>query len=297
MDGSQLLNFHPRKQRTIAATATVEGFGYWSGYDVRVEFRSADQDTGIVFVRSDLDGHPRMVASLANRQESPLRTSLRCGGVGVEMIEHIMAALAGLRIDNCEVWVDQAEMPGCDGSSSPFVEALANAGIVEQDAERACLTICQPIRLGSETSWIEVVPHATQHARYAYDLDYGDGPIGRQSLELDLVPDVFVRELAPSRTFVRKEEADMLRERGLGLRATYADLLVFDADGPVENTLRFPDECVRHKLLDMVGDMALAQCDVIGRFRAFRSGHRLNAALLREVLAQHRISQARRRCA
>ena len=297
MDGEHLLNPLARNQHTIAATASVEGFGYWSGYDVRVEFRPAEENAGIVFVRSDLDGCPRIVASVSSRQESPLRTTLRCGGAGVDMIEHIMAALVGLQVDNCEVWVDQAEMPGCDGSSLPFVEALLGAGIVEQSAERACLVVRQSIRLGNDESWIEVTPHATGTARFGYDLDYGDGPIGRQSLEVDLTPEMFVSELAPSRTFVREEEAEALRSQGLGRRATYRDLLVFGPDGPLENQLRFSDECVRHKILDMVGDIALAQCDVIGRFRAYRSGHRLNAALLSELLVRHESSQPRRRCA
>ena len=283
-----------RNQRTIASAATVEGFGYWSGYDISVEFRPADVNTGIVFVRRDLEGCPRIVASIANRQESPLRTTLRCGGVGVDMIEHIMAATAGLKVDNCEVWVDQAEMPGCDGSSLPFVEALLGAGIVEQSCARACLVVREPFRLGTDESWIEVSPNALGQTVFAYELDYGDGPIGHQSFEISLHAETFVTDLAPSRTFVRKEEADALQAQGLGRRASCQDLLVFGPDGPIDNELRFPDECVRHKILDIVGDMALAGCDVIGQFTAYRSGHRLNGELLHAILAQHQSSQAKR---
>ena len=113
-----------RKQQTIAATAVVKGVGYWSSRDVRVEFRPADPDTGLVFVRDDLPGCPRIPATIAHRTDCPLRTNLRAGQAGVDMVEHVMAALAGMQIDNCEIRVNQAEMPGCDGSSLPFVTAL-----------------------------------------------------------------------------------------------------------------------------------------------------------------------------
>ena len=109
--------FTPRKQRTLAGTAVVEGFGYWSSRDVRLEFRPAPVDTGIVFVRKDLDGSPRIPADVAHRVEVPRRTTLQCGEARVDMVEHVMAALAGLQIDNCEVWTNEPEMPGCDGSS------------------------------------------------------------------------------------------------------------------------------------------------------------------------------------
>ena len=125
-----------RHQRTIAAPATMQGVGYWTGRDVRVEFRPAPADTGIVFVRADLEGCPRIPATVEQRVETPRRTVLRCGNATVDMVEHIMAALAGLQVDNCELWVDQPEMPGCDGSSLPFVEVLRTAGIVEQTALR-----------------------------------------------------------------------------------------------------------------------------------------------------------------
>ena len=128
--------YSTRKQRTLIAPVMIEGVGYWSGRDVKVEFRPAPADTGIVFVRRDLPGSPRIAAGIENRRETPLRTTLRAGNVNVEMIEHIMSALAGMQIDNCEIRVDQQEMPGMDGSSLPFVEAFQAAGIVEQEAVR-----------------------------------------------------------------------------------------------------------------------------------------------------------------
>lgn len=123
-----------RTQRTIARAVSLNGFGFWSGRDVQLEFRPARADAGIVFVRHDLPEPVRIPATVAHRLESPRRTTLRLGAASVEMVEHVMAALAGLQIDNCEVWVDEAEMPGFDGSSLPFVEALDSAGVVEQSA-------------------------------------------------------------------------------------------------------------------------------------------------------------------
>jgi UDP-3-O-[3-hydroxymyristoyl] N-acetylglucosamine deacetylase len=288
-----------RNQRTIAATAAVEGIGYWSGQDVRIEFRPAEAHTGTVFVRSDLPGRPRIPAVVANRVEMPLRTKLRCGETEVEMIEHIMAALAGLRIDNCEVWVDQPEMPGCDGSALPFVKALQKAGTVEQNAPQAVLVIRRPLRIGGEDSWIEARPGPQGQTIVKYELDYGcTSPIGRQSLEILLSPRFFHKSLAPSRTFILEREAEGLRARGLAPRATCRDLLVFGSHGPIDNELRFPDECVRHKIVDMVGDLALAGCDFQGRFIAYRSGHRLNGELVRAILAQERADEGGlKRCA
>jgi UDP-3-O-[3-hydroxymyristoyl] N-acetylglucosamine deacetylase len=285
-----------RNQRTIAAAIAVEGIGYWSGHDVRVEFRPAEEHSGIAFVRSDLPGCPRIAASVANRVEMPLRTVLRSGEAVVEMVEHIMASLAGMQIDNCEVWVNQPEMPGCDGSCLPFVEALQEAGAIEQHALRPVRAIRQPVRIGTEESWIEARPGPPGKTLLQYELDYGSGsPIGRQSLEILLNPRYFRFNLAPSRTFLLEREAAAIQDQGLGLRATFRDLLIFAADGPINNPLRFPDECVRHKISDMIGDLALAGCDLVGRFVAYRSGHRLNAELVRAITEEE--TKAWKRCA
>ncbi|MGQ9576243.1 MAG: UDP-3-O-acyl-N-acetylglucosamine deacetylase [Thermoguttaceae bacterium] len=276
-----------RKQQTIGRVATVAGFGYWSGRDVTLEFRPADPNTGIVFVRRDLAGCPRIPATIAHRVPAPRRTSLSFMGARVDMVEHVLAALAGLQIDNCEVWADEAEMPGCDGSALPLVLALEGAGIEQQNALRPRRRLRGVVRLRDGDCWIEARPIRPPSTVLCYRLDYGlESPIGRQTFELALTPESFRRELAPSRTFMLKAEAEWLRAQGLGQRATARDLLVFDDDGPIDNSPRFPDECARHKLLDMVGDLALAGCDLVGRFTASKSGHRLNAQLVRIVLAR-----------
>jgi UDP-3-O-acyl N-acetylglucosamine deacetylase len=277
----------PRRQHTLAQAAVVEGFGYWSGRDVRVEFRPAAVDTGITFVRGDLARPARIRALVSNRVETPRRTTLRFGGASVEMVEHIMAALGGLCIDNCEICVSAPEMPGLDGSSLPYVEALTAAGLVEQAAARPTLFVREVTRLGNEESWVEARPSTSGGLTLKFHLDYGPGnAIGRQTLTLPVTPDSFRRELAPSRTFMLKAEADWLLAQGLGRRASLKDLLVFDSEGPIDNELRFRDECVRHKALDLVGDLALAGCDLAAHIIAYRSGHRLNAELVRALLTE-----------
>lgn len=286
-----------RKQRTIGGVAAVEGAGYWSGRDVQVEFRPGDEDTGIVFVRRDLPGHPRVPALAVHRADMPLRSNLQCDGVRVEMVEHVVASLAGLKIDNCEVWVDQPEMPGLDGSSREFVEALDTAGEVEQDASRPCLAVGETFRASRDDAWIELRPSHDGNLWIDYTLDFGPGPIGHQRLCLALSPEAFRRELASCRTFLMQAEADQLRARGLGTHVKFEDLLVFGPDGPIDNELRFEDECVRHKVLDLVGDLALAGLDLVGSVIASRSGHYLNAKILQTFLAKSQTVGRQRRCA
>jgi UDP-3-O-acyl N-acetylglucosamine deacetylase len=279
----------------------VEGFGFWSGRDVRVEFRPAAEDTGVVFMRGDASAPAsavRIPALVEYRTETPRRTALVHRGARVEMVEHILAALAGLRIDNCEVWVNEPEMPGCDGSSLAFVEALEAAGVTTQQSVRSTLAVREVVRLGDDESWIQAGPAPTPGLFVHFRIAYPTHPsIGRQTIRLGITPESFRTEIAPSRTFLLREEAEWLRSQGLAKRATTADALVFDADGPIENETRFDDECVRHKVLDLVGDLALAGCDVHGQIVAHRSGHRLNAELARVLLTEAEKIQPWRRCA
>ncbi|HBO46013.1 MAG TPA: UDP-3-O-[3-hydroxymyristoyl] N-acetylglucosamine deacetylase [Planctomycetaceae bacterium] len=286
-----------RNQRTIRETVAVEGFGYWSGRDIRVEFRPAEANTGIVFVRGDLPDRPRIPARVAHRTDMPLRSNLQYGGARVEMIEHIMATFSGMQIDNCEVWVDEEEMPGCDGSCLAFVEALQSTEIVSQDAPRRRLAIHETVRASRGDAWIELRPGDGDGLVLDYRLDFGPGPIGRQQLSLTMTPETFLRELAPCRTFLMQAEADQLRAHGLGRRVGFSDLLVFGHDGPIDNSLRFDDECVRHKVLDLIGDLALADCDLAGSAVAARSGHYLNAKVLQALLTQSESNGRFRRCA
>ena len=244
-----------RQQRTVAQTAIVEGFGFWNSRDVRIEFHPASPNSGIVFLREDHDPPRRIEAAIEHRVEVPRRTNLTNDTTHVEMIEHVMAALAGLRIDNCEVRVSGPEMPGTDGSSLPITRELEAAGIEEQDAIRERIVVDRVLRVGDADSWIEARPAPLPGMFVKYQLDYWtEETIGRQAIEMQITPDSFCRELAPARTFLLESEALAMREQGIGQRATMRDLLVFGPDGPIDNTLRFRDECVRHKLIDLLGE-------------------------------------------
>lgn len=272
-----------RRQRTIARESGVRGVGFIQGTDVSVRFRPADADTGVVFVRADLPGQPSVPAHIRHVIPRQRRTTLQQGEATVEMVEHVLAALAGLRIDNCVVEIDSVETPGCDGSSQAFVEALNEAGVVEQDRERETLVIDRPVTVREGQAVLTA--HPGDGLVLSYHLDYGrQTPIGAQSLFVDVSPESFRTELAPSRTFLLETEAKALREAGIGSRTTESDLLIFGPEGVIGNELRYPDECVRHKILDMVGDLSLLARDLVGHVVAHRSGHQLNAELVRKLI-------------
>src|SRR5262245_61281088 len=212
------------------------------------------------------------------------------------MVEHVLAALYGLAIDNCEVWVDSSELPGLDGSCQPIIDALLAVGAIEQPAQRRRLIVTDVTRVGDDECWVEARHVKGNSLAIKYRLDYGsNSPIGRQTIELKISPHVFRTELAAARTFLLAEEAEWLRQRGLGQRVTNQDLLVFGPEGPIENEVRMENECVRHKALDLVGDLALAGCDLVGQFIAHKSGHRLNAELVKVLLHEGRIEEGLRK--
>ncbi len=274
-----------RLQRTIRRPVAVLGFGYYTGQDVRVDFRPAPVGAGITFVREDLGDDARVKARCDNRIEVPRRTCLEVDGVRVEMVEHILAALAGLQVDNCEVRVDRPEMPGCDGSAMAFVAAVESVGTVEQGAEVNRLEITEHVSVTHGEMIIEAFPSPNDSYSVEYTVDYPQDPvIGTQVATLEVTPEIFREEIAPCRTFVLQREADELLRAGLGKRVGSHDLLIFGDHGPVNNRLRFDNECARHKALDVIGDLALTGCEIVGHVVAYRSGHRLNAAFAQELL-------------
>ncbi len=275
-----------RRQRTIARPAELHGVGFFHGSDVTVRFHPAEPDAGIVFERADLPGRPRVPARLDSVVPSQRRTTIRRGDASVEMIEHVMAALAGLQVNNAVVEIDAGECPGCDGSSRAFVEVLDDAGIVEQDRMRRALVVEEPMSIREGDAVLAVHPPGpTGGLTLSYHLDYGpDAPIRPQSYCLGLSTDSFREEISASRTFLLEAEATALRAAGIGVRTTEADLLLFGRDGVIGNALRYPDEPARHKVLDMVGDLALLGADLHGFVVAYRSGHQTNAALGRRLL-------------
>lgn len=274
-----------RPQRTLRAVAVVAGRGYWSGAECRVEFRPAAAGSGITFLRTDLDPPAAVPGVVGAVVEAHHRTRLVDGRASVHLVEHAMSALAGLGVDNCTVAVTAEELPGLDGSSRPFVEAIDAAGTVAQDAPASPLVVEGVTRVGDASSWIEACPPRFAGLSIEYGLDYGPGPIGRQRLELEVTPAAYRGEIAAARTFLSLEDAARLRATGLGLSVSPGDLVLFGPDGPVGTTLRWADECVRHKILDAVGDLALLGRPLHAHVRAHRSGHALNASLVRALLA------------
>jgi UDP-3-O-acyl N-acetylglucosamine deacetylase len=269
----------PRSQQTIRRAVTVAGSGYWSGCPCRVEFLPAPAGTGIAFLRTAGRVPVRIPLAVGNRIEATARTTLSAAGVAVQMVEHAASALAGLGIDCCLVRVSAEELPGLDGSAREFVAALDAAGVERLGPPLEPLVVREPCRVAEGDAWIEALPPTHPGLSVEYELDYGPGPIGRQTLAIRVTPETYRRELAAARTFIMEAEAERLRAAGLARGVTVRDLVVFNADGPIDNPLRWPDECVRHKVLDLVGDLALAGRPVHAHVRACRSGHKLNAML------------------
>ena len=273
-----------RNEHTIAGPTWVCGRGYWSGRGVNVRFFPAPAGSGVRFIRTDLPSQPIIKACVGNRSEHALRTVL-CEGEGrVEMIEHIMAALYGLGIDNCTIEVDAQEMPGLDGSSAGYVYALRSAGLLMQARGRKQIVVNQAFRVGGSDAWVEASPSQDGRTIIEYRLDYGAGsPIPAGTFACELTPDNFCKELGAARTFVTMEQAQQLRAAGVASHVTNRDLLVFGTNGPIDNILRYPDECARHKALDMVGDLSLVDADFIGTFTSYRGGHQLNGLMAAEL--------------
>lgn len=280
-----------RLQHTLERPAEVSGVGFLTGAEIRLRFLPAPENFGLVFRRVDLPDAPLIPARLDFVVPRQRRTALARGGAVVEMSEHVLAALAGLQIDNCLIEVDGPEPPGGDGSSLHCVRALLEAGIVEQSAPQPLLVLCRECRVTGERDGSEIAagPIPRRTMVITYELDYGPrAPIRPQWVTFEFSPELFVTNIAYARTFLLEEEAAALKAQGYGTKLTARDLLIFGPHGVLDNELRAVDECARHKILDCLGDFALLGCDVHGHFRAYRSGHALNHATCRQVVAVHR---------
>jgi UDP-3-O-acyl-N-acetylglucosamine deacetylase len=205
----------------------------------------------------------------------------------VTLVEHLLAALAGMRVDNCTIEIDGPEPPGLDGSSKGYVAAITAAGIVGQPGRRPIWAVASPVTVSAGGATISLHPtDEPSELRISYLLDYGMfGPIPRQCWTHNACPEEFYREIAACRTFVTDDEAKALRAQGVGKHLTPADLLVFGPHGAIDNRVRFANEPARHKILDLVGDLALCGFDLAGHVVAYRSGHALNVALAQRLMA------------
>ena len=264
-----------------------------------MRFLPAEPDSGIVFIRDDSQtgsAPVRIPCDISKLSKRARRTSLSSGSVGVETVEHVLAAVRGMDIDNIVIELSADEAPSKDGSSLEFVGAIAEAETVEQPAEKAPYVIDQPVSVADGEAMLAALPGPTDGLDILYDLDYSDTPsIGRQVLAFRLGRDDFATQIAPARTFLLEQEAHEFHARGLGRHLTERDIVVMGPDGPIDNQLRFADEHVRHKICDLIGDLALFGRPLCGRIVAYRSGHALNHALvrkLRESLAAKQEAQA-----
>jgi UDP-3-O-[3-hydroxymyristoyl] N-acetylglucosamine deacetylase/3-hydroxyacyl-[acyl-carrier-protein] dehydratase len=268
----------------------------FAGKEAKVVFRPAPVESGVTFVRTDIADPVRIKATVPNIAERSRRSAIKNGSVSIETIEHCMAAIAALEIDNVVVEVDGAELPAPDCSSAEYFKVLKHAGVVEQDAARKEFVIREPIISSAGDASVYALPHSEEGLSITYDLDYGGHTgIGRQIFSCRVTPENFERQLAPARTFLLEAEAMQFRARGIGTHISPRDLLVINSDGPVKNSYRFPNECVRHKIVDLIGDLALVGRAIRGRIVAYKSGHSLNQDLARklyeEVLRRERIAK------
>ena len=273
-------------QQTLKAPIGCVGVGLHQGHRASLTFRPAPVDHGIVFRRTDIGVD--IPARFDRVVDTRLATVLADSDARIGTIEHVMAALAGCGIDNVVVEIDGPEPPILDGSASPFVFLLDCAGVVAQEAPRTTIEIRRPIRVSDGDAFAELRPPVAGMAGLdmALSIDFPAVAIGRQALSLRLTPDTFRHELARARTFTLAQEIDQLRAAGLARGGSLENAVVVDQARVLNLAgLRMPDEFVRHKLLDAVGDLALAGAPLRGRFVAHRSGHTLNHRLLQALFA------------
>jgi UDP-3-O-[3-hydroxymyristoyl] N-acetylglucosamine deacetylase len=276
------------RQHTLKAPIGCVGIGVHTGQRVQLRLVPAAADHGIVFRRTDLG------LDIPARFDRVVDTRL-CTVLGHEAdpsarvgtVEHLMAALSGSGIDNVLVEVDGPELPILDGSAKPYVFLIDCAGVVEQDAQRRTVEVRRTVRVSDGAAWAELRPMPARGFEMAMSIDFAAAAIGSQALSLRLTPDSFRRELASARTFAMAADIERLRESGLARGGSLDNAVVVDGAKILNPAgLRCPDEFVRHKLLDAVGDLALAGAAIHGRFVASRSGHTLNNKLLRALFAE-----------
>jgi len=273
-------------QQTLSRDVSLIGTGLHSGRPARLTVVPAPVGHGIVFCRTDVtDRDNRVPARWDGVSDTVLNTRVSNGdGVEVSTIEHLMAAIAGCGIHNALINIDGPEVPIFDGSSLRFARAFLDAGVIPQDAPVDMIRILKPVRVERGDAFAEFRPH--EGFEIDYSIEFSDPVIGRQSLRQDLSNGAFLRELADCRTFCRKADVDALHARGLALGGTLKNAIVVDGNQILSpGGFRRADECVRHKMLDALGDMALAGAPILGSYRGHKAGHALTNMLLRKMFA------------
>jgi UDP-3-O-[3-hydroxymyristoyl] N-acetylglucosamine deacetylase len=265
-----------KRQRTLRKEAFFEGIGLHTGYSVQLILKPAPPNTGIKFRRTDLKGF-EIEAVRTYVAKVSYATTLMKKGVMISTVEHLLSALYGLGIDNLYLDINSMEVPILDGSGRIFMEEILKAGIVEQEELRKYIVIEKPIEVHQGDKLAGVYPDPVPRATYIIDFEHK--AIGSQKIQLELTPESYCREIGAARTFGFISDVEYLKSLGLIRGGSLENAVVLDASGIVNNELRFPDEFVRHKLLDLIGDISLAGLPIIGHLYAERAGHAIHTAL------------------
>ena len=269
------------KRQTLGSEVSIEGIGLHSGRAIRMRLVPAEAGSGIVFVRTDA-GHATIPATLEHAGPSFYATVIGRDGATVSTVEHLMAALYALQVDDLRIELNGAEVPILDGSSRPFVDLILEAGRVELPAEREYLNLVRPVVVSKDEKRIAAYPCSEYRVTYAIDFDHP--VLGYQELSASLWGDgAFAEKLAPARTFTFESEVEKLRKNGLALGGSLDNAVVLGEDGILNAELRFPDEFVRHKMLDLTGDLSLLGRPLRAHVVAYRAGHDLHARLARKI--------------
>ena len=268
-------------EQTIRSAVECEGIGLHSGAPVSMKILPAPSGTGIVFRRTDLDGF-EIEAVSRNVARVSYATSLMKKGVLISTTEHVLSAFIGLGIDNAIVELDNLELPILDGSAKPFVEMIQKTGIRKQRKARKYLRIRREVEMREGSKFIAVYPSHTYSV--AYSINFPHPLIGKETFEVELTNGSYLRHIAPARTFGSREDEQAMRNMGLIRGASRDNCIVLTRDGIENGPLRFPDEFVRHKVLDLVGDLALLGKQVLGKVVADRAGHAMHTALVSRIL-------------
>lgn len=273
------------RQKTINRSIDCSGIGLHSGRKVKLTLRPADEDTGIRFIVVSDTGRHLIVPGPEAVVSTQLATTLKNGAAAVSTVEHLLASIRALGIDNIEIELDGAEVPIMDGSAASFVYLLHLAGLRTQSRPAAQLAVTEAIALEQDGKYIRATPY--DGFRVDYTIDFPHPVIGRQSMSFELTPETFASRLAKARTFGFVREVEYLRSQGLALGGSLDNAVVLDEDGVINaDGLRFKDEFVRHKILDFIGDTAVLPAPLRGRFEVFASGHALNNAFVRKLWAE-----------
>ncbi|ENR63377.1 UDP-3-O-acyl-N-acetylglucosamine deacetylase [Brucella abortus] len=272
-------------QKTIGRAVTLLGVGVHGGAPASARLLPADADTGILFQRSDIKDSAPVCAHVSQIGATDLCTSLGAREARIDTVEHLMAAISALGIDNLVVEIEGPEVPILDGTSARFIEAVDSVGVVTQDAKRRFIRILKTVRVEAGNSWGEFRPY--DGTRFEVEIDFECPLIGRQKFAHDVDEETFRKELSTARTFGFMKDVERLWAAGLALGASLDNSLVIGDDNSIVNAdgLRFKDEFVRHKTLDAVGDLALAGLPFIGCFSSYRGGHRLNSEAVKALLS------------